>query len=464
MNSMNKLLLITASIILTLNGNAQLVFNSSVQTLDESGYEYSVGNLNNDTFPDIYISSHFNQPGDPGRIWINNGDGNFTASQSIGHEQLTHRVAFADLDNDGDLDLFLANDASYSGNVTYAKGCPNEVWFNDGEGNFENSGQLLGFEPSNKVTLTDVDNDTDIDAVIGNYHPGDDLTWSKFKPDEIWLNDGNGTFSLNQSFGFGMGYPLMMDMDNDDDLDAIDQDTLWLNNGSGLFSKSLSVFNFGDKVNAFQFGDLDNDGDEDVFIGMWDAPAEVWLNDGAGNFENSNQKLGNLKCNNITLLDIDNDNDLDAFTDNNGGHCKLWINQGGKQNDKLGLFQDSNIELPEGNGILCDFNKDGKQDAIIGNKVWINEYEITSTQLNIENINARIFPNPTTVTTTLIFGSIINQATAEFFNLKGSLIFSATYKETPTATIDLTDYPTGIYILKVIADGEAFQEKVIKEW
>jgi hypothetical protein len=39
---------------------------------------------------------------------------------------------------------------------------------------------------------------------------------------------------------------------------------------------------------------------------------------------------------------------------------------------------DTGLTLPSGRGILCDFNKDGKMDALIGNKIWINEYEETS--------------------------------------------------------------------------------------
>ena len=94
--------------------------------------------------------------------------------QSIGFENIIHRGAFADLDGDDNLYLFMAHDASYV-DPSYYEGCPNEVWFNDGKGTFTNSGQLLGHEPSSRVQLADFDNDGDLDA------------WDN---DTFWFNDG----------------------------------------------------------------------------------------------------------------------------------------------------------------------------------------------------------------------------------------------------------------------------------
>jgi len=449
---------------------AQLVFKTSIQTPDASGYDYSIADLNNDSFPDIYISAHAGgmSAGHPGYIWMNNGNGSFTAKQTIGYPAVTHKVAFADLDADGDIDLFLANDASYA-DVTgadpkYYPGCPNEVWFNDGTGNFTNSGQLLGYEPSLAIKLADVDGDGDIDAVVGNYHPGGTLADRKYKADEVWLNDGKGFFALSQKLGYGMSSPSLVDFDTDGDLDALVQDTLWLNDGHGKFAKSNKVFKFGDNVNALEFGDLNNDGYMDAFIGNWNAPAEVWLNDSSSNLINSGQKLGNLNCGNVKLIDIDNDGDLDAFTDNYGGPCKLWINQGGKQNGQTGKFNESGLNLPTGRGILCDLNKDGKQDAIIGNKVWINEYVETSVNELFENNKVIFSPNPTSGSLTISIGTTpVDDALVTIYNLQGAQVFSKTFQNAQSATIDLTGNSAGIYVVKVIADGVSYEKKIMKE-
>jgi hypothetical protein len=442
---------------------AQLIFKTSNQTIDNTGYAFAIGDLNNDSIPDIYLSTHFGEAGNPGKIWLNNKSGQFIGGQSIGIENVNHHVAFADLDGDGDIDLFIANDASNS-KVSYYEGCPNELWFNDGKGNFTNSGQLLGSEPSNKVTLADIDNDGDIDAAVGNYHPANDPTWVKYKPDEIWLNNGKGIFTLSQKLGYGMSSPSLVDYDTDGDLDAFIQDTLWINDGKGKFAKSNKIFQFGNNVNTIEFGELNNDGHIDAFIGNWNAPAEVWLNDGDYNLVNSGQKLGSLKCANVQLIDIDNDGDLDVYTDNDGGSCKLWINQGGKQAGELGKFSDSGLTLPAGQGVLYDFNNDNKLDAIIGNKIWLNEYQPTSSQTINNNNKICIFPNPTSDFITITQSNTLSQNNfIEVCDLQGKFLIKKSCLNTLSSLIDLTGFQEGIYIINITSGNSSVNIKVLKK-
>jgi len=460
---MKKNLLIIATAFYIQICNAQLLFNESAQTLESSGYNFSIGDLNNDGFPDLYISTQNDPTGKSGNIWLNNGQGFFTKGQAIGIKGMTQRVAFADLNNDDNLDIFLTNDATYLANPdsAYLVGCPNEVWFNDGNGNFTNSGQLLGFEPSLNAKLADVDNDGDIDAVVSNYHDAIE-PYLNYKPDEVWLNNGSGVFSLSQTLGYGIILASLSDLNHDNYIDIIDKDTLWFNDGNGNFTKSSKRIGTSGR-HTIEPGDLDNDGDVDVFVGKWNVPAQIWLNDGSDNFNSSGQNLGNMQCENIQLIDIDSDGDLDAFTDNYGGPCKLWINQGGKQNGQTGKFNDSGLNLPTGRGILCDLNKDGKQDAIIGNKVWINEYVETSVNEINDNNKVIISPNPTSGAFTILIGTTpVDDALVTIYNLQGAQVFSKTFQNAQSATIDLTGNSAGIYVVKVIADG-VYEEKILKE-
>ena len=73
-------------------------------------------------------------------------------------------VDVADLDDDGDLDAFVAN------------GGPNTVWLNDGSGSFTNSGQLLGNSPSHSAALGRLDGDEDLDL----------LTETRFGKRVVW--------------------------------------------------------------------------------------------------------------------------------------------------------------------------------------------------------------------------------------------------------------------------------------
>ena len=127
-------------------------------------------------------------------------------------------VAMA-LANDGDLDAFVANSTSTRGNS-------NEVWINEGNGNFTDSGQFLGSSASYNVSLGDVDDDGDLDAFIanGSYQNQPNKVWINERTDvgDIKLNqatsgsytltyDGTSTFSLSRDGGTAVDYVLTTD-------------------------------------------------------------------------------------------------------------------------------------------------------------------------------------------------------------------------------------------------------------
>ena len=125
------------------------------------------------------------------------GNVTFTDSgQSLGSSK-SFGVELGDVDNDGDLDAFVANFNDQ----------PNKVRINDGSGNFTDSGQALGASDSLGITLADVDNDGDLDAFVANHTPGNVGGQSN----RVWINDGNGTFtdsgqSLGSSTSHGIAY------------------------------------------------------------------------------------------------------------------------------------------------------------------------------------------------------------------------------------------------------------------
>ena len=77
--------------------------------------------------------------------------------QSLGNSN-NFSIALGDVDDDGDLDAFVANHNQ-----------PNKVWINDGKSNFLLSAQALGGSNSLAISLGDVDGDGDLDAFVANH-------------------------------------------------------------------------------------------------------------------------------------------------------------------------------------------------------------------------------------------------------------------------------------------------------
>lgn len=74
-------------------------------------------------------------------------------------------------------------------------------------------------------------------------------------------------------------------------------------------------------------GDLDGDGDIDIFLGHRDDASSVWFNDGSGRFTTNGINLGNEFLIDVALGDVDGDGDLDAIEAGIQDHC-LWLNDG----------------------------------------------------------------------------------------------------------------------------------------
>ncbi len=320
-----------------------------------------------------------------------------------------NRTSLADLDGDGDLDVILSGLRHESDTTVWAGAT---LWINQGKGNFTPQAGPFG---GPYTTAGDVNGDGELDLLRWAYnvisiHLNYGETDPAFGNFQVWY----GVHTQSDPINWGVtvnGYLALGDLNGDGRLDAFvgkccgtiinpEDDFLpylpwvWINlpdeNGYPR-SPGVSLTSIGDLPMQPALGDLDNDGDLDVYAaslppkaGDYDPRDRILLNDGSGAFADTGQRLenprraGNAASGAVALGDLDADGDLDALVATAKG-AALWLNQGGAQAGQTGVFAASGQRLGGGHTeavFLADFDADGDLDALVEEKalatVWLD--------------------------------------------------------------------------------------------
>jgi hypothetical protein len=112
---------------------------------------------------------------------------------------------------------------------------------------------------------------------------------------------------------------------------------------------------------AVASGDLDADGDLDIFLGQRDDASTVWLNDGTGQFTTTGLDFGNAFLIDVALGDLDGDGDLDAILAGIQDNVFFWNDGQGAFSYGGEIFAGSRI-IPR--VVLGDLDGDGDLDAV----------------------------------------------------------------------------------------------------
>ncbi len=317
------------------DGTFTLVDDTNMPKIPSNQHGLAWGDYDNDGHLDLVVTA--GQPEITHNVlYHNNGDGTFsgitdgpiyTLTQTAGF----HGPSWADYDNDGYLDLFIAG-----------HGTVNRLFHNNGDGTFE---RVRPNDPDVGVLVSDVgasagrtwldyDNDGDLDLFVANL--------DQF-PNVLYRNDGNGRFTKATNTGFsteveGAGTVAVCwaDYDNDGFADAFlanfKSTSLYHNNQDGTFSPVLDSAVVQEQIpsaaifSGCAWGDYDNDGFVDLLVttGCYPASSDcipryslLYHNDGDGTFakvtEGSVVNAPSTQCSASSWGDYDNDGFLDLL-------------------------------------------------------------------------------------------------------------------------------------------------------
>jgi hypothetical protein len=337
-----------------------------VADFDGGSHGACFADLDNDGDYDLFNGTTWDQPSYPSvnNVFRNDGTGRFqdvTASSGIPSDRRwpTRSVLTFDLDGDGDLDLFGVTNYQGSADPTDER---NEVYRNDGGLKFTpvRAGDLFTAPCGQGATDTDFDGDGDIDVIAAN----------RTGPVNVLRNEGTGNFtrvapdSIGLRHGAGDGVSIA-DVDNDGDSDMLlasdDVGYLYSNRGDGTFRLRQSFTGTAGYMGGF--ADLDNDRDVDLVFAGDDV---CYLNDGTGEFtEGPSIPVGDINDpRGIAFADIDNDGDLDfAIGCKRSQNCLI-------RND-----------LPGGNWLKVRLISPQGQAGAFGAKIRIHEVDQAGTKL-----------------------------------------------------------------------------------
>jgi hypothetical protein len=339
-------------------------------------YSGSWGDYDNDGFIDLVAANGAPSLNENEFLYRNDGTGAFTKITGINvvtNGGVSFAAAWGDYDNDGYLDLFIPN-----------LGQKNFLYRNTGNGAFTKitAGNIVN-DIANSVSCAwgDYDNDGYLDLFVANrggqknflYHNNGDGLFTKITIGTI-VND------IGSAEGCAWG-----DYDSDGFLDLFvanygQRNFLYHNNRNGTFTRVTTGSIATDVANSVcaAWGDYDNDGYLDLFVSSFGGNNLLYRNNRDGTFNKIT--TGRVVTDGGTSVgctwgDYDNDGNLDLFVSNASGERNFLYRNNG--DSSFGKIATGNIVTDGGDSIGCawgDYDNDGFLDLFVANRAGQNNF------------------------------------------------------------------------------------------
>ena len=319
-------------------GNGTLVWNGQAPELSDS--ECQAANLNEAESTLDLICANDHSSANPGtRLWLNNGDGTFTAASSdVTTEGPANTLATGDFNGDGSLDVILG----MGPDTTTGYNGENVIWLGDGAGNLAESTDqqdTLIIEKTDwnsntelypntvAFSVKDTDDDGTVDEIveIANTDAGTYTGALKAWERNEHTNNFFATYAITTQ-GDAFRELVTADLDNDGEIEMITADeknlTIHYSGGSeGIWISPKTV----------AVGDLDNDGDIDVVIateqsdsiGLGEPEIAVRLNTTVPNGNTGSTSDGSTDSSDSSDSNDSNDS-TDSDSSGGGAINPLW--------------------------------------------------------------------------------------------------------------------------------------------
>jgi len=515
--------------------------------------------INNDGFLDIYVinyikESKFIRDNDglvigfehecfPSLLYLNDGEGTFIESaKSYGVDNVGCGLAVAatDINNDGNVDIYIANDFGewVVPNTAYKNNFPDEN-FTDISSSTNLDVQLYGMG----IAVGDYDNDLDNDFYVSNLGRNNLLNNRLNNDYEDVTTASNVENEVNEEGDHHTSWgTLFLDIDNDGDLDLFvsngfvgaapflktaldDPNKMYLNNGNGEFADISEEYSV---VSTFYnrgavYGDYDNDGDLDIFcvsvdgsnnstayslfyenqlegdmnwlevllegtdvnLDAYGALVTVYFNGGAiireiyggGTYASQNSTILHFGLNEINSIDSLkvrwNGDHHQTFYDIPVNQ-KIFIKENSNNYEIAGCTQESN---PFFNGLAtyntgCFVNDifgctdveaiNYDSTATISNNQCIYEVIITGNKDLLSFSELAIYPSYFSNRITVDLENKNNFYSIYIYDIRGKIIFMSDIEGKKSISIETSSFLNGVYFMKVIDNKNLHKTRVRK--